>query len=366
MKGLRLFLSPFAPDDSGAASVLHPLGGLVVICDAGGCAGNICGFDEPRWEDAKAPGAVFSAGLRDMDAILGRDDRLMEKLERACRELEPSFAAIIGTPVPAVIATDYSALKRLLARRLDIPIITLDTNGTRLYDEGIGKAYLSLFKTFATSPAPARGGTIGILGATPLDFPPDAPWEKLRRQLLAEDWKEIDIYGMDGGIEPFRQAGSSSRTLVVSASGLTAARYLEHSFGTPFDVFYPFAAEDLRRAIEKSGKLISLDWENILILHDQVHANALRSELRQFLPRSRIVCGTWFQQYEEYAEEQDLHLSEEDEFQMYVRQQDFDCIFGDRDFLRAIPFYRKDFIDLPHFAVSGTRQPPKHENEESW
>ena len=46
MKGLRLFLPPFAPDDAGAASVLFPLGGLVVIVDAGGCAGNISGFDE--------------------------------------------------------------------------------------------------------------------------------------------------------------------------------------------------------------------------------------------------------------------------------------------------------------------------------
>ena len=49
MKGLWKYISPFAPDDSGAAAVLYGLNGIVVICDAGGCAGNICGFDEPRW-----------------------------------------------------------------------------------------------------------------------------------------------------------------------------------------------------------------------------------------------------------------------------------------------------------------------------
>ena len=54
------------------------MGGICVICDAGGCTGNICGFDEPRWFGSQS--AVFSAGLRDMDAILGRDDRLVEKL----------------------------------------------------------------------------------------------------------------------------------------------------------------------------------------------------------------------------------------------------------------------------------------------
>ena len=78
MRGLRKYLTPFAPDQSGAVSVLYELGGIIVICDAGGCAGNVCGFDEPRWFEQKS--AVFSAGLRDMDAILGRDDRLVASL----------------------------------------------------------------------------------------------------------------------------------------------------------------------------------------------------------------------------------------------------------------------------------------------
>ena len=66
MRGLRKYLTPFAPDQSGAVSVLYEFGGIIVICDAGGCTGNICGFDEPRWFESKS--ALFSAGLRDMDA----------------------------------------------------------------------------------------------------------------------------------------------------------------------------------------------------------------------------------------------------------------------------------------------------------
>ena len=63
MRGLRKYLTPFAPDQSGAVSVLYEFGGIIVICDAGGCTGNICGFDEPRWFESKS--ALFSAGLRD-------------------------------------------------------------------------------------------------------------------------------------------------------------------------------------------------------------------------------------------------------------------------------------------------------------
>jgi len=53
MKGLFKFLAPFAPDYSGAVSVLFELGGMIVVYDAGGCTGNICGYDEPRWYGKK-------------------------------------------------------------------------------------------------------------------------------------------------------------------------------------------------------------------------------------------------------------------------------------------------------------------------
>ena len=146
MRGLRKYLTPFAPDQSGAVSVLYELGGLIAICDAGGCTGNVCGFDEPRWFEQKS--ALFSAGLRDMDAILGRDDRLVEKLVDAASKLDVKFVAIIGTPVPAVIGTDYKALGRMCEKKINMPVITIDTDGMELYDVGEEKAWLELFRTF--------------------------------------------------------------------------------------------------------------------------------------------------------------------------------------------------------------------------
>ncbi len=147
MKGLRKYLSPFAPDQSGAAAVLCEFHGLIIILDAGGCAGNICGFDEPRWFDSRS--AIFSAGLRDMDAILGRDDRLVEKIGKACEKLSADFIAVIGTPVPAVIGTDYKALSRMIEKKTGIPALTIDTDGTKLYDIGEKKTWKELFKKFA-------------------------------------------------------------------------------------------------------------------------------------------------------------------------------------------------------------------------
>ena len=120
MKGLWKYISPFAPDQSRAGAVLYGLGGIIVVCDAGFCAGNICGFDEPRWFSQKS--AVFSAGLRDMDAILGRDDRLVDKLASVVKDIEADFAAIIGTPVrpllPRIIEVYADWRKSVFKNRL--------------------------------------------------------------------------------------------------------------------------------------------------------------------------------------------------------------------------------------------------------
>ena len=128
MKGLRKVLTPFAPDQSGAVSVLYALGGAVIIVDAGGCTGNICGFDEPRFETQAA--AVFSAGLRDMDAILGRDQLLVDKAVEIAESLHPKFVALVGTPVPAVIGTDLKSLCRLIEKKSGVPAFAVATNGT--------------------------------------------------------------------------------------------------------------------------------------------------------------------------------------------------------------------------------------------
>ena len=246
MRGLRKYLTPFAPDQSGAVSVLYELGGLIAICDAGGCTGNVCGFDEPRWFEQKS--ALFSAGLRDMDAILGRDDRLVEKLVDAASKLDVKFVAIIGTPVPAVIGTDYKALGRMCEKKLNMPVITIDTDGMELYDVGEEKAWLELFRTFAekgmidkaserVKPNPdieKKQGKIGVLGLTPQDISDLRAPKKIREYYQEKEGKESICYCMREnvcrstyGLDNARTAGGVEKNIVVSPAALAAAKYLQ-------------------------------------------------------------------------------------------------------------------------------------------
>ena len=239
MRGLRKYLTPFAPDQSGAVSVLFELGGIVVICDAGGCTGNVCGFDEPRWFEQKS--AIFSAGLRDMDAILGRDDRLVAKLADAAEKVDATFAAVIGTPVPAVIATDYLALKRMSEKKINLPILTVNTDGMEHYDKGEEKAFLELFRTFAVEKYPVDEHRIGILGMTPQDVSDLKAADKMRELFQQKYDQQAVCYGMGDGLEEIKKASSASKNIVVSPAALVAAQYLEKTFGTPYEISYPLA-----------------------------------------------------------------------------------------------------------------------------
>ena len=55
-------------------------------------------------------------------------------------------------------------------KKLRLPVMTVDTTGMNLYDVGIEKAYLELFRTFAAASGPIQPETVGVIGATPLDM----------------------------------------------------------------------------------------------------------------------------------------------------------------------------------------------------
>lgn len=379
MKGLRKYLTPFAPDQSGAVSVLYELGGMLVICDAGGCTGNVCGFDEPRWFETRS--AVFSAGLRDMDAILGRDDRLVAKLADAAEKLDVTFAAVIGTPVPAVIGTDYRALERMLAKKTELPVLTVNTDGMELYDRGEEKAYLALFGRFAGENVDVEPGNIektqtaescdgkrngknedvsvdiedrprvGIIGMTPQDVSDLKAAEKIRK-LYADQGLCAVCYGMGDGLEEVRNASLAAKNVVVSPAALKAAQYLQKKFGTPYEIAYPLVSE-LVPEVNYQGK-------KILIVQQQVIANAVRKEIEKRTgEKETITTATWFMRKEEILTDlnvdaaDDISLKEEDDFISLVKKEGYDVIFADPCMERMIPGFEGVFVPLTHFAVSG-------------
>lgn len=339
MSRLLTHLSPLAPDDSGACGVFYELGGITVICDAGGCAGNVCGFDEPRWHEKSS--ALFSAGLRDMDAILGRDELLIRKLAKITEQIPAAFTAIVGTPVPAVIATDYQALKRMAEKKTGLPCITVETDGTRGYDFGEMLSYSRIFRTFAAERYPVKAGKCGVLGATPLNTGLTRA-DSIIDAVRAQGYEQVVCFGLDSGLDEIRRASECAHLLVISPSGLKAAEYLHETFGTPYSVGYPVLPEDVtERARALSGK-------RVLIVHQQFAANALRN----IITNCETACGTWFMHDPRYESGQAYQFRDEESFREAA--ENMDVVIADPMLRRAVPHFRGEWIDFPHYAVSGS------------
>lgn len=362
---LSLALPPFAPDTAGAAAVLYPLGGMTVIVDAGGCAGNICGFDEPRWQEDAEPSAVFSAGLRDMDAIMGRDANLVAKIRAAAARLPISFVGLVSTPVPAIIATDFRAICRMVEKETRLPAIAVRTDGTRLYDRGASAACDALVQKF-TAPRPhdAPRTELGVLGLTPLDFS-RAESASLRALLGGE---EADTAGTPvrffDRLDDFREAARLKELLVVSPTGLKAARRLQRQWGIPIRAELPpaFIHEALSTVLSRLAALLQDEQtREVLIVHQQILANGLRRSICQrfpALPAAAVTVGSFFALDRALQWEGDLHFRGEQDFHAYLQAHPDAIVIGDALLARAVPEpFGGTLLDLPHFALSGRKAP---------
>lgn len=412
MRGLRKYLSPFTPDQSGAVSVLFGYGGILVILDAGGCAGNVCGFDEPRWTDEKS--AIFSAGLRDMDAILGRDELLISKIEAALESASPKFIGLIGTPVPAVIATDYRALIKLMEDKFKLPVIAVETNGMELYDAGQQKAYEALFdkvhcsnydKNFSAlrsdsefaegsgryvsgvqdneyiknkgeyfiktsekcvgdiqyDDAGELGKTLGIIGATPLDTISPESYKNFAKITPQYGCRYAVCYGSGDTLEDIAYCENVYKNLVVSPSGLSVAKKMHEKYGVPYETGYPLGDLGIRKF---GGKVAEYEPEKVLIIHQQIFANEIRKTIQATDAKpERVDVATWFMLDNSVSMKNDVHLDEEDELLKLVNERTYDMVIGDPLMKRALPGWEGIYLNLPHYAVSGELHGVKNDDE---
>lgn len=348
MKGFFRYLSPFSPDQSGAVSVLYELGGIIVILDAGGCAGNICGFDEPRW--FKKPSAIYSAGLRNLDAILGRDDRLIKKIEGAVKTVEnPNFIALIGTPVPAVVGTDLKALATICEKRYGLPALATETFGMEYYDKGMEEAYNKIFGLLKKHNLLIKDETtnpfIGVLGCSPLELPAFDSYVELKKRIKEKEQIDSICFGMEQGLEGFRKILQSKKILLVSPSGIELANTLYKEYGIPYEYGFNFGKEcGIPEGIMPTGKT--------LIITQQILGNSLRDLYKTKGYKGTIDVGTFFLLDKNIKKENDFHIESEDELKEKIIAGKYDTVVGDPLFKRIVPNSDCNWISLPHYPVS--------------
>lgn len=370
MEKLLIYLPPFAPDYSGVCSALYELGGLCVIHDASGCTGNYTGFDEPRWYNKQQ--AVFCSGLRELDAILGDDQQLIEKADAAISDLAVSFAAVLGSPVPMVIGSDMQGIAKEMERETGIPVFGFDTKGLAYYDRGIEEAYLKLAAAFVRDGEEKIANSVNILGATPLDFSINGNVEDMQSLLRNNGWQVLSCWSMgeNCSLEQLKKTSQAEVNLVVSVSALKLARHLQHQYGTPYVTGIPvgkWGEKVVIRALEAATEGTDRPFTKTvnqpathayipgktLIVGEQLAANSIRQALFHDYGWENIDVASFFTMEQAYMAVNDFNIDNESHYLEEVRSRAYQIIFGD-PLLKPISRLANggSFIPFPHVAIS--------------
>jgi nitrogenase molybdenum-cofactor synthesis protein NifE len=360
MSKLCISLPPFAPDYSGAASALFDMGGLIVIHDASGCTGNYTGFDEPRWFGSKS--AVFCSGLRHMDAVLGNDAKLIRHIEDAAASLKPRFIAVLGSPVPMVIGTDFGGIANEIEFDTGIPSIGLATRGLAYYGTGICAASEAMLKKFVKEEKSVIPGSVNLLGITPLDFYINGNSEDFRALFESNGIPVIASYHMGMSVEDLNLSLAASLNVAVSQAGVQLAEYMKKNYGMPYIAVTPLGDGSI--ALEKVRSALYGEYlrytpvpgdSDTLIVGEQIIAVSIREYLQKECAYGPVTNAVLYDVSENYMAAGDIKIRDESELRRILNSGKYKTVIGDpmlKKLIKSENAGELHFCSLPHVALS--------------
>jgi len=378
MAKISLSLPPFSPDYSGAGAVLFDLNTVTAIHDGGGCNGNYAMHDEPRWFGSQK--GIYSSLLREMDVILGDDEKLINKMCEASDDLNPDLIAIISSPVPDLIGSDMEGIALAIENKTHIPAIGIDTNGIDYYPIGAYKAAKKLIDKFAPKEIfqGDKSKTINIIGALTMDYGDGDDLQLLQKHLESLGYKINIVFPYGYNMDELKRINEAGVNLAISSFGVRVCTYLNKKYKTPFLVGFPVGISQLNRMDYLLDKLLTNDdfytekkeqfslYEGpeedasvatkVLILGDQVISNSIRYALREdYMSDSQISVGCIYDYISDLAEKQDSHLKSEKEIRSAMND-GYSLIIADPFFEPLINVLNRPnikFVSFSQFATSG-------------
>lgn len=378
MKQIASRISIYSADAFGICSALYELGGLCVMHDASGCNSTYNTHDEPRWYDFDS--MVYISGLSEMEAIMGDDQKFIDDIVYTAKELSPNFIAMAGTPIPTMIGTDFKAIANIIEKETNIPTFGFDTTGMHSYVSGAYKAFEALAKRFLKrNDKESRGEKkesidkesreakntiikVNILGATPLDFSINKSIEAMVDLLKENNFEVISTWAMGSSLEYIKNAGDADVNLVVSYSGMGAAKYMYENLNIPYVIGTPFGKEFANKVIEdlkevKSTKENKISYDNrkidkdaeITIVGESIMSESLAYAISKEKNKTVNVISS--------LETDEKLLLEGDKIAMF--EDDIEKCLKNSKTIIADPLFRpicpldSNFISLPHEAFSG-------------
>ncbi len=361
-------LLPLPSGYFGASSALYNLNGLIIIYGPAGGAWHINIEDEPRWYRNKTK--LLGAGLLEMDVILGRDTAFVDRIVEVASDLKRSFVAILGTPVSAITGIDLKGISKAVQKRLNIPVLYINTIGSEDYCIGAKKAFLELAKYFVDREYITENKTINILGAIHLDIGRSSHLNPMLELIQQCNFQIKSIWGIDSCISKIKNCAGAELNIVLTSSGLSVAKWMYNQFNVPYILGFPVG----KRAVEKFKRILEGKYnysnltktskidKKVLIVGEPVISYSIKTFLKKELGLKDVIVlsrtpidelfsaeGVIYSFLEKGGE--DIYTSVESEISKVINQDEIDIVIAD-PYYRILIKNKKIFIPLPHIAVS--------------
>lgn len=361
MKDIRTVLPNIASDTTGAAAALFEAEGLTIIHDAAGSHEVFVTFEEARDLENRR---TVSSRLTQLEAVTGDDSRLLGAIIAECEDDPPRFVAIIGSPVPFTIGADLDGLAAEVEFSTGVPAFAVNSGAFEPYDKGAGEAILKLMKKAAQSPRESEGIWVNLLGASPLDYS-SAEIRGICARLHSKGVDKVNVIAMDAGFEVFQTAAEAKASLVISTSGLPAARWLKTRFGIPYFMGVPvndMSAEGIAGAIFGTAQHVPPpaveEGKAALIIGEAVLAKNLARNYMEIFGRPAVAGIVSSYDAEIFADVPHVILDTEEKFRRELKK-DYYAVIGDPLYKLLLPKNSNSiFIERPHRAQSGRIYPP--------
>lgn len=339
MKNLWECLPPMRADSFGFREIVTQTEGYGLIDDSSNYHGGEAGGGHRG-----ARRLPFCASeLRSEDAVSGSANLLLEEAREIAAYHHPAFLLIGSGPAASMVGTDLQDTARRIEQELGLKTQEVDINGHRSYDHGVAKTLEAVAKLTAR-PAEARKGTVGLIGGSSLD-------------IGSGNLDAVEQWCRENGFEPIRtdrsfaRAAEASVNLVLTCSGLDAAKWLKEQFGTEYVCALPFGgawsrsvAEQLRGGGEPETG--GGGEKSALILGEQFISNALRNTLRWEYGYGKVDVCSFFNMDKALMEPGDKKLRYEDDLTARLEGSSYDTIIADGIY-RACGGRNAKWISLP-------------------
>ncbi len=261
----------------GSRVVLYPIAdALHVIHGPVGCAAYTWDIRGALSSGPQIHRLSFSTDLREKDVVFGGEKKLEKALDELIVKYKPKASFVYSTCIVGVIGDDVEAVCKKMAKKHDIPVIPVHSEGfAGTKKDGYTAACNALYSLIGTGDSIKPGKfSINILG----DFNLAGEIWMLKEYYEKMGIEVIATITGDGRVDQIRHAHKASLNLVQCSGSMThLAELMKENYNIPYLRVSYFGIEDMSSALydvaeffgdetilKKTRALVSSELQRIL------------------------------------------------------------------------------------------------------